>query len=447
LARWREDMALLAVIVLPLTIGLVALAWVALRRAEQGLEAVERLQTETAQRLRVEAALRQSQKMEALGRLTGGVAHDFNNLLTAVLGNADLALADLPPDAPARESVEQIQKASLHAAELTRQMLAYAGRGSISVQPVALRDLVHDMAQLLGSSISKRHALVLELAEALPAVEADPAQLRQIVMNLVINASEAIGEHEGAINVRTAALAPGEQVAGDLVVGDLAAGRRVLLEVADTGEGMDAATLPRVFDPFFSTKFAGRGLGLPVVAGIVRRHGGAVSVRSRRGAGSTFSVVLPASEDARPAAAVAPGDVQPGAWRGSGAILLVDDEEPVRDMASRMLRAMGFGVLEAADGLEALGTLEKHGGEIRAVLLDLTMPRMDGEETLRRIRATLPKLPVVLCSGYDVLERQGRFAELAPSGFVQKPFRLADLQRALRRALGEEAARGTAAAP
>jgi PAS domain S-box-containing protein len=390
-----------------------------------------------AERRAIETKMHQAQKLESLGILAGGIAHDFNNLLAAVLGNAELALAELPPAASARESVEQIQKAALHAAELTRQMLAYAGRGSLAVQPVSVQEVVRDISQLLGSSISKRHALVLGLAEALPAVEADPAQLRQIVMNLVINASEAIGERDGVISLRTAVLGPGEDVAGDVAIGDLPEARHVLLEVTDTGAGMDAATLARIFDPFFSTKYAGRGLGLAAVLGIMRRHGGALRVRSRPGAGSVFSALLPARENAGPAPVSGTGAEHFPAWRGAGTLLLVDDEETVRSMASRMLRAMGFEVVLAGDGMEALARLEAEGGRIRAVLLDLTMPRMDGEATLRRIREISPDLPVVLCSGYDVSEGQGRFADLTFSGFLQKPFRLAELQRALRRALGE----------
>jgi CheY-like chemotaxis protein len=199
---------------------------------------------------------------------------------------------------------------------------------------------------------------------------------------------------------------------------------------------MDAATLPRIFDPFFSSKFAGRGLGLAAVLGIVRRHRGALRVRSQKGAGSSFLVLLPVKEDGGLTDA-GPGACPSGAWRSAGTLLIVDDEEPVRSMASRMLRAMGFEVLLAANGVEALALLEAKQGRIRAVLLDLTMPRMDGEATLRGMRKVSPNLPVVLCSGYDVVESQERFADLRVSGFLHKPFRLAELQRVLRHALGE----------
>ena len=389
---------------------------------------------EVTERKAFEVKMQQAQKLESLGILAGGIAHDFNNLLAAVLGNAELALAELPPAAAARESVEQIEKAALHAAELTRQMLDYAGRSGVAAQPVAIREVIRDMAQLLCSSISKRHELAIDLPGVLPTVMADPAQVRQIVMNLVMNASEAIGEHAGVVTLRAAALDPGTDVAGDFGIGDLANGRHVCLEVSDTGEGIDRQILPQIFDPFFTTKFAGRGLGLAAVLGIVRRHGGALRVRSRRGEGTSFWVLLPASEGAGPNLA-GPETGPFRAWRGAGRLLLVDDEESVRSVTSRMLRAMGFEVLLAADGVEALATLE--AGGIRAVLLDLTMPRMDGEATLRALRKISPDLPVVLCSGFDMMGNQKLAADLKVSGFLLKPYRLADLQRALRRALGE----------
>ena len=389
------------------------------------------------ERRRIETSLQQAQKLESLGILAGGIAHDFNNLLAAVLGNAELALAELPPAAAARESVEQIQKAALHAAELTHQMLAYAGRGRIAVQPVDVSAVVRDMSPLIGASVSKRHALRFDLAEGLPAVEADPTQVRQIVMNLMINASEASGEQQGVLAVRTSLLGPGEDVGADAAIGDAGPGRHVLLEVTDTGAGIDATTLGRIFDPFFTTKFAGRGLGLAAVLGIVRRHGGALRVRSRPGSGSAFSVLFPVKEGGGPAPTAGARAGGADAWRGAGTLLLVEDEEPVRDITSRMLHAMGFEVVAAGDGVEALERLTAEGNRIRAVLLDLTMPRMDGEEALRGIRAISPDLPVVLCSGYDVFENQGRFADLEFNGFLQKPFRLAELQRALRRVLGE----------
>jgi len=393
-------------------------------------------------RLREEAEVQQARRVESLGVLAGGIAHDFNNLLTAILGNAELALAELPVGAGSRPLIAQIQSAGLHAAELTRQMLAYAGRGRFAIQPVDLTTAVREMSQLLGASIPKKVELVLNLADGLPAVEADPAQLRQLVMNLVINAAEAIGEGEGRISVRTVSGEPGDRFRSDFTLGKIEAGRQqVCVEIADSGHGIAQEAVARIFDPFFTTKFTGRGLGLAAVQGIVLRHGGTLAVSSAPGAGSTFRVCLPAgaprTEQTPPPSLAAPGHAEAaGAWRGSGTILLVDDEAPVRSMAARMLQALGFQVLAAADGNEAVALVIGSPCP-RAVLLDLTMPHMDGRETLRELRRLQAGLPVVLCSGYDVHESADRFADVGFNGFLQKPYRLDDLAQALRRALGE----------
>jgi PAS domain S-box-containing protein len=399
---------------------------------------------EEEERVRMLDEVHQARRVESLGVLAGGIAHDFNNLLAAVLGNADLALAELAEGARARPLVEQIHKAAVHAAELTRQMLTYAGRGTVAIERVDVSETVRDMSQLLGASIPKKVDLSFELADGLPAVEADPAQLRQIVMNLVVNGAEAAGDAAGRVMVRTGPGGDAAAADADLVLGGLERGRQgVLLEVADTGCGMDPDTLRRAFDPFFSTKFTGRGLGLAAVRGIVLRHKGALAVRSRPGGGSRFRVLFPEAGPA-PAAAPAPAPGArsgaadpPAAWRGSGAVLVVDDEEQVRTMAARMLAALGFTALAAAGGREAAELVAAGGAEIRAVLLDLTMPEMDGRETLARLRALRGDLPVILCSGYDLLEHTERYADLALSGFLQKPYRVAELASALRTALGE----------
>ena len=394
--------------------------------------------------LNLERQLLHAQKLESLGILAGGIAHDFNNLLTAILGNTDLALAELPPPSKVRPLVEQIQTASLRAAELTRQMLVFAGRGELTTVPVDLSVTVREMAQLLAASLSKKAELRLELTESLPSIEADPAQLRQIVMNIILNASDAIGDQPGVITVRSGHDGHDRRFASDFSVGTLpAGGDTVFLEIADTGCGIDAATLPRIFDPFFTTKFTGRGLGLAAAQGIILRHSGVLQVRSRPGAGSVFRVVFPAS-----AGANAPGMQAPPAapspltlaterpWWGSGIILLVDDETPVRTMTTRMLAALGFDVLTAADGAEAVALFGTRSGEIRAILLDLTMPRMGGHEAFLELRRLRADVPVILCSGYDVRESAEKFSDLAFSGFLQKPYRLEELKEVLRKALG-----------
>ena len=392
-------------------------------------------------RLDLERQLHHAQKLESLGILAGGIAHDFNNLLTAILGNTDLALAELPPPSKVRPLVEQIQTASLRAAELTRQMLVFAGRGELATLPLDLSVTVREMAQLLAASLSKKAELRLDLAERLPSIAADPAQLRQVVMNFILNASDAIGDQPGVITVRTGRAGHDPRFAPDFSVGTPPRGDdSVYLEVADSGCGIDAATLPRIFDPFFTTKFTGRGLGLAAAQGIILRHSGILQVRSRPGAGSVFRVVFPAS-----AGATAPGlqtapSPSPRAterpWWGSGIILLVDDEAPVRTMTTRMLAALGFDVLTAADGAEAVALFGARSGEIRAILLDLTMPRMDGNEAFLALRRLRADVPVILCSGYDVRESEAKFTDLVFNGFLQKPYRLEELKGVLRKVLG-----------
>jgi two-component system, cell cycle sensor histidine kinase and response regulator CckA len=336
-----------------------------------------------------------------------------------------------------RPLVEQIQTASLRAAELTRQMLVFAGRGELTTVPVDLSVTVREMVQLLAASLSKKAELRLELTESLPSIEADPAQLRQIVMNFILNASDAIGEHPGVITVRTGRDGRDLSYTPDFSVGTLPpGGGRVFLEIADSGCGIDAATLPRIFDPFFTTKFTGRGLGLAAAQGIILRHSGVLQVRSRPGAGSVFRAVFPAS-----AGATAPGMQAPPPratehpWWGSGIILLVDDEAPVRTMTTRMLSALGFDVLTAADGAEAVALFGTRSGEIRAILLDLTMPRMDGHEAFLALRRLRADVPVILCSGYDVRESAEKFSDPGFNGFLQKPYRLEELKGVLKKAL------------
>jgi PAS domain S-box-containing protein len=385
------------------------------------------------QRHELEAQMQQAQKLESLGVLAGGIAHDFNNLLTAILGHANLALMDLAPEAPARDSLREIEKASARAAELCRQMLAYAGRGRFVVESINLSRLIEELAHLLRVSISKKILLRCQLAEEIPAIEADPAQLRQVAMNLVINAAEAIGDTEGVIGVSTGVAQCGEDdLRGGQLVASPAPGSYVYLEVTDTGCGMDAETRARIFDPFFTTKFAGRGLGLAAVLGIVRSHRGTLKVESERGRGTTFRILFPASAQA--AAPVEAGGNAPP-WRGTGTILVVDDEEPVRNVASRMLERCGFTVLRACDGQEALDLFHIHASEIVCVLLDLAMPRMDGEETLRELRRIQPGVRIVLASGYSDQEIAQRFRGAGLAGFIEKPYRMEALSAKLREAL------------
>jgi len=384
------------------------------------------------ERHRIERRIRDAQKLESLGMLAGGVAHDFNNLLVAILGNASLALMDLPPESPARDSLEQIEIASRRAADLARQMLAYSGRGRFDVQAVDLNAVVDEVAQLLRTTIPKGVSLELDLTPGLPALEADATQLRQVVMNLVVNAGEAIAEAPGRIVVRTRAVEADAVYLADTVLDDeLPTGTYVGLEVTDTGHGMDEATRLKIFDPFFSTKFTGRGLGLAAALGIVRGHHGAVQVYSEPGGGSRFLVLLPASGEP-PAEAEDTPRVE---WRATGTVLVVDDEPGVRAVTAAMLRRAGLEVIVASDGVEGVAAYRDRADVIDVVLLDLTMPRMGGAEAFERIRAIRPEARVILTSGYSEEEAGSRFVGRGLAGFLQKPFTTDDLAGAVSSAL------------
>ncbi len=388
-------------------------------------------------RKRLEAQILQAQKLESLGVLAGGIAHDFNNLLVGILGNAGLALLELAPDSPARESIQEIEAASVRAADLTRQMLAYAGKGRFVLERIDVSLLVREMVKLLRSVISKKASLSLQLADKLPTVEADATQIRQIVMNLITNASDAIGDREGTISVSTGVMhADRGYLASAYLHEELPVGDYVWLEVADTGIGMDADMQTRIFDPFFSTKFTGRGLGLAAVLGIVRGHGGTIHVRSETARGSAFRVLLPfEATGAGAAPEVAPAEAGAVDWRGHGTVLLVDDEPGVLRAASRMLEHGGLSVLTAADGREAVDLFARRSDLIDVVVLDLTMPRMGGEEALRELRKLRADVRVVLSSGFSEEEVEERFAGAGVVGFVQKPYRPSSLLAMVRHAL------------
>ena len=388
------------------------------------------------QHRKLEARVRQAQKLESLGILASGIAHDFNNILTGLLGNADLALCDLPSHSPIRPLIQGIQQAARRAADLTNQMLAYSGKGTFVVDEIDVNALVRDLASLLQSAVSKKAELGFDLSADLPGARADATQLAQIVLNLVSNASEAIGDEDGLVRIRTSTTDWDHSVldAAGLVEG-LAEGRYVTIEVSDTGGGMDDETKARVFDPFFTTKLTGRGLGLAVVQGIVRGHQGAIVVESELGKGTTFKVLLPALDHA--AAPVAARAEEENDWQGAGTVLLVDDEEMVRNVVAHMLELLGFSVLTASDGAEAVELFRERHDEIACVLLDLTMPRMDGEETFRELRRISDDVRVILSSGYGEQVSTERFGATGLAGFLQKPYEVARLKEKLREVGGD----------
>jgi signal transduction histidine kinase/CheY-like chemotaxis protein/ABC-type amino acid transport substrate-binding protein len=385
-------------------------------------------------RRQLEAQVQHAQKLESLGVLAGGIAHDFNNLLVGVLGHAELARMELDPDSPLAERLGHIETAALRASELTNQMLAYSGKGRFLVESVDLTRLVREMAQLLDVSISKKAQLRYEFSPHTPAIDADQAQIRQVVMNLLTNASEAIGDQEGQITIR---IGTTRAAANDLTgsAGGVAPppGDYVFLEVVDTGCGMDDDTAARIFDPFFTTKFTGRGLGLAATLGIVRSHGGGVRIRSTPGAGSIFTVLFPYG---RLGVADAPAARPPAPEAdGNGIVLVVDDEPDVRRVAQTALSRAGLSVLTASNGREALAVIEARGDDIKAIVLDMTMPIMGGDEVLARLRTTRPDVGVLLSSGYTEPEVTRTIGAHYDCTFIQKPYRSTTLVEEVRRLL------------
>ena len=401
-------------------------------------EDIAALRQAEEERLELERRLLHSQKLESLGILAGGVAHDFNNLLTAILGNLDLALFSVPEGSAARAGIGRAMAAGRRAAGLATRMLAYSGRGAFVLEPLDLNVLIEENAAIFMASAAKTATLSLQLHRGLPSTIADASQLQQIVMNLITNASEALGDRAGNIVLST-----GVQVcdARYLRRSSLDAkpepGRFVWLEVSDTGCGMNGETVQKIFDPFFTTKFAGRGLGMSAVLGIVRGHHGAIVVDSVPSAGTTIRVlfpvaaagdgatVTPAAEPPAPAPVAAP----------RGVVLVVDDEDLVRSTCCSLVEALGFQWVSASDGVEAIDVFKANQAAIRVVLLDLTMPRLDGLETFRELHRIRPEVPVILCSGFSEQELAERCAGEGIAGFIQKPYGLKVLGQAMTGAL------------
>ena len=397
----------------------------------------ERLRAER-ERLELEQRLLNTRRLESLGVLAGGIAHDFNNLLAVVLGNAELALLELERGVPARAFVEDIRQASRRAADLTRQLLAYAGKAPFQRAAVDLNALVRELVAAVQFSVAQRAELHVSLATGLPAVHGDSAQLRQVALNLVTNACESLGTATGKVRVRTelvtvdAASAP----RGLLEPATLPSGRYAVLRVSDTGCGMAPDTLRRIFEPFFTTKFTGRGLGLAAVLGIVRAHRGAIAIESELDHGTRVEIYLPLAESApAPSTLVTPAP-QPRPQPLSGQVLVVDDDPTVAGVAARVLRRLGLSVVTAERGQDALTLLRESPAAFDVVLLDATVGGAGAPELLRRLRAERPELPVVLCSGYsEPTARQG-YADEEIAGFLQKPFDLHAAGALIGRVLG-----------
>jgi nitrogen-specific signal transduction histidine kinase/CheY-like chemotaxis protein len=374
---------------------------------------VSHISRDITERRQLEEQLRQTQKLESLGVLAGGIAHDFNNLLTGIIGNASFAMGEIPDGHPARKAVGQVLAAGDRAALLIRQMLAYAGKGRFATSRLNLSEQVSQILPLIDTSLGREVRIDLHLSQDLPLIEADASQIQQVIMNLTINGSEAIGDTPGLLTLSTFARESDSE-------------QQVILEVRDTGCGMDEATSARIFDPFFTTKFTGRGLGLSAVLGIIRGHHGYISVESVPGYGSTFTVALPAAQ------ASETGSLQ---VRGYGHLLVVDDEEVVRNLARFTLERSGYTVETAPDGTSALARLSAPSAVFDAVLLDLLMPGPSGEEIARMLLDASPGTRIVLCSSLSDSEAQTRFEGIGIAAFLQKPYTAAALTRKVKLAL------------
>lgn len=369
-----------------------------------------------------ERKIQQTQRLESLGVLAGGIAHDFNNLLMTIQGYSDLTLSDIPAGSHVGRFVNEIQKATHRAADLCRQMLAYSGRSKFVTGFVDLHKLVKDMTELLQASVTKKARLALQLNGQPPIIEADSTQINQIIMNLVINASEAIGHDHGEIIVKATIVDCDEDdLINPYITNDLLPGKYACIEVSDNGCGMTEDTLKKLFDPFFTTKFTGRGLGMSAVLGIIRGHEGTLQVSSRPGEGTCFCIYFPLAHATLPEneeqhqieGAMVPAETT---------VLVVDDEESVRKVVQKMLEILGLKVLLAADGVEAIEIFDKHREDIEIVLLDLTMPKKDGYATLKELRQISPDLKIIVASGYGEHELHEKFGNQRNIGFINKPY-------------------------
>lgn len=379
-----------------------------------------------------EARLLETQRLESLGVLAGGIAHDFNNILMGILGNAGLAVAEVPPASTVHDTIKDIETSARRAADLTRQLLAYSGKGKFVVEKLDLSRLVEESARLMLPALSRQAVVNWELTPGLRPVEGDPTQVRQVVINLLTNASDALAEQPGTITIRTAQVEMTEAALASGVTGrGLPPGTYIAFEVRDTGVGMDEVTARHIFDPFFTTKFQGRGLGLAAVLGIVRGHRGAIQLETVTGRGTTFRVLFSAVEPGMAPKGLESG--QPEA-KGSRTVLVVDDEAMVRNVTRRTLERAGYRVLQAENGRTALELLKTAHQEVGLVLLDLTMPGLGGEETFTMMHECWPSLKVMLSSGYSAFPGSSGTAREGLVGFIQKPYLPGELLEAVQRA-------------
>jgi len=385
-----------------------------------------------ARDLRNEIALQQqvehADRLESLGVLAGGIAHDFNNILTAVIGNAELAMRKIDSSSSAKRHLDSIKQSGLQAANLCKQMLAYSGKGSVIIQSLDLSRLVGEIVALLEVSIDKKVTLKLDLHKPLPNIDGDITQIQQIIMNLVINASEAMHKAGGTITISTGLMEVDEAYLKKSLhkIGS-SVGNFVYMKVSDSGCGMDAETQKKIFDPFFTTKFTGRGLGMSAVLGIVNGHKGILNLHSERDVGTTFKIAFPVSSISN-AITLEPKDIKVPK-HCSGMILVIDDEESIRMLTSILLENMGYSVITAIDGQDGLEVFQKHQKELTGVILDMTMPRMNGEDCFCELQKISPNVQVILSSGYSEEDAMASFQDKGLAGFIQKPYLASNFQK------------------
>jgi len=390
-------------------------------------------------RMQAEAQLLHGEKLKSLGVLAGGIAHDFNNLLSVIMGNAEMTRMDAKPSGTLSRNMLQIEDSCKRAAELCTQLLAFAGKGKINLRNVSLNDIAREIADLLSARIEQGIQIKLHLASDIPEVKMDVPQLHQVISGLILNASEAIeagqsgGERGGVITLTSGVMRASRQYLGESLTNEtLPEGDYVFIEVSDTGCGMDAETMDRIFDPFFTTKQYGRGMGLSAALGIMRAHQGTIYAESDPGMGSRFRLLLPPAEEKKTVRTPVVQD-----WEGSGLVLVVDDDDLVRKLSCRMLEKMGFETIFASNGKQAIERFRERAGELAAVMLDFSMPGMDGEEVFMALHNIRAEVPVILCSGFTKQDVLDRFRAQGLAGFLHKPYSRTQLQTTMRGVLGK----------
>ena len=406
-----------------------------LRAAGTHLDITERKQAEE-ERLKLEAQVQQAQKFESLNVMAGSIAHHFNNLLMVVLGNLELALFNLPADSSIRQNIAASEKAAKRAAELSNLMLTYVGQSEINMQVMDISEIVTDMMGMLELSHSQKAVLRFNPTVKPALFKGDISLVRQVVMNLVTNAAEAVGDTEGTIILSTGTmLCDHSSFQLPFQKEDLPEGHYAYFQVTDTGRGMNQETLDRIYDPFFTSKFRGRGLGMATVLGIVRAHKGAIHLDSQPGKGTTVRVLFRSLESAE--TTKAPVEEEEYKWKSKGTVLMVDDEQKVLEVGKKMLERLGLQVLTTTSALEVVEIFQKQSDHIDCVFIDLTMPQMDGVELFHKLKQIKADIPVIISSGYSEDQTMERFKNIQPEGFIHKPYRLRQLAVQMEMIMGE----------